>query len=112
MIEDYQFGSIKIDGQTFDHDIQITPLGILKWWRDEGHRVGLEDLEEALKQNPEIIVIGTGASGMMEVPSPIKKYLEEKNIEVINKKTGQAVKDYNQLAKKGQKVIALFHLTC
>ncbi len=30
------------------------------WWRKEGHALYLVDIKEALAQNPEVLVVGTG----------------------------------------------------
>ncbi|NIW42891.1 MAG: hypothetical protein GWN27_20845, partial [candidate division Zixibacteria bacterium] len=35
------------------------------WWRKEGHSLEPNDLFEALRENPSLIIVGTGASGVM-----------------------------------------------
>jgi hypothetical protein len=38
MIDKYSFGSITIDGRTYDTDVIIYPERIDdRWWRKEGH---------------------------------------------------------------------------
>jgi len=101
VIEEYQFGLIKINGKTYTHDVEIHSTGeVFKWWRKEGHFVDLEDIEKALKKKPEVIVIGTGAMGVAQVSEKIKKEIPSQGIEIIIDHTDKAVKIFNQLSKK------------
>ena len=120
MIEEYHFGSITIDGKNYNYDVEVRWNGeILKWWRKESHVIDVEDLERALKQNPEIIIIGTGESGMARVTEMAKSEIKSKGIELIIDLTEEAVKTFNVVCQdseeeegKQKKVIGLFHLTC
>jgi hypothetical protein len=120
MIEEYHFGSITIDGKTYNHDIEVWWTGeVLKWWREEGHKVHFKDIKRAIEQNPQVIIIGTGASGLMEVSEEIKNELESMGIELIIDNTEEAVKTFNIICEKSaeeegkqKKIIGLFHLTC
>jgi hypothetical protein len=67
----------------------------LDWPREESHLIDIEDIIEALEQNPETIVIGTGESGMAQVTTRAKKEIEVRKIELIVDKTEQAVKTFN-----------------
>jgi hypothetical protein len=112
IINNYDFGHITIDGKHFTRDVIIYPNRIDdNWWRKEGHRLHLDDLKEVLTSPPEIIIIGTGANGVMKVPSDVIDYLKSQAIHVIIEKTAQACKEFNQLEKKENVVVAL-HLTC
>ncbi len=45
MIEDYKFGKIVVDGESFSSDIEVDWQGnVEEWWREEGHEVCLRDL--------------------------------------------------------------------
>ncbi len=120
MIEEYKFGFIVIDGKTYQHDIGINWVGdIFEWPRAESHIIDIEDIVDALEQNPETIVIGTGESGMAQVTTRAKKEIEVRGIELIIDKTEQATKTFNirkeeSIEEEGvqEKVIGLFHLTC
>ncbi len=113
MIESYKFGEIKISGKNYNFDVEVRWTGeILSWWRKEGHTVFVEDLERALKENPEIIVIGTGAYGVCEVTKDCENFLKEKGIEVIVEPTEKAIEKFNNFLKESKRVIGLFHLTC
>jgi hypothetical protein len=113
MIESYRFGEIKIDGKTYTSDVIIYPDRIdSSWWRKTSHELGTYDIpDEVFKQNPDVILVGTGSPGLMKVLPESKKLIESKGIKLIIEDTQKACKTYNQL-NKTQKVIALFHLTC
>ena len=110
MINEYHFGSITIDGKTYTNDVEVRWDGkVLDWRRKESHTIDIEAVKRALEKNPEVIVIGTGESGMARVTDEAKEEIENRGIKLIIDKTGRAVKTFN---KERTKVIGLFHLTC
>lgn len=112
-IEKYDFGSITINSKEYIKDVIVFPDKVLcPWWREEGHSLSLKDLEEVIKLNPTILIIGTGAYGVMNVPKETLEKLKEMNIETLTAKTADAVKIYNEYIQKKQNVIACLHLTC
>ncbi len=111
-IEEYSFGRIRIDGRTYASDVIIFPDRVdASWWRKEGHRLCPADLESVVAATPEILVVGTGAFGVLRVPKETRAWLEARGVEVHCAKTGQAVEIYNDLGKT-RKVVAALHLTC
>ena len=111
MIESYHFGSIKVGERVYHRDIIIVGGRIINWWRKEGHKVYLEDVEVIFEEKPEIVIFGTGAFGVMKVlPEVIEKF-RNLGIEVIILKTQQAVEKFNELYNR-KKVAGAFHLTC
>ncbi len=115
MIEGYSFGRIVVRGKTFHQDLIIHPEGIEEgWWRKEGHRLSMEDLPAILSKEPEVLIIGTGASGLMKVPEEVREALKDRGIEVMVMETGRACSEYNRLLeeKKDRRVVAALHLTC
>ncbi|MGM0440559.1 MAG: Mth938-like domain-containing protein [Chlamydiota bacterium] len=114
MIEEYSFGYIVVDGQEFSDDIVIHSDGSTKdsWWRSEGHRLVASDIPDVISEDPELIVVGTGSQGAMEVDSKLVEQLQQKDIEVLYAPTEEAVKIYNRLLQEKHKVAGCFHLTC
>ena len=113
MIEDYHFGSIKINKQEFDKDIFIDlDEKISTWWREESHVFQKKDIESFLKKIPEIVIFGTGKQGLAKVSEDTKDFLKSLKIEMISGSTDQAVEEYNQAKKQDKKVVAFLHLTC
>lgn len=111
-IEDYRFGTIVVDGQAYGQDLIILPNRILSgWWRHEGHRLGVHDLDAILQAQPEVLVVGQGAYSRMSVTGGAKSALEEAGIELVAQPTKEAVRTYNQLCEERRAAAAL-HLTC
>ncbi len=112
-VEHYTFGTIVIDGRTYDSDVVIWPEGVDdSWWRVEGHRVCTEDLEPILNKNPDVVILGTGAYGSMAVPDVVVDYLRGECEQVHVKPTEDACSLYNELASGTRRVVAGLHLTC
>jgi len=112
MIESYDFGQITIDGRRFTRDLIIFPDRVRDgWWRREGHQLSMHDLKEVVEAKPEVLVIGTGYNGYMDVPSDVRDFFASKEIELVVEKTSEACETYNRLAKSKRAVAAL-HLTC
>jgi len=135
MIEEYHYGSIIIDGKSYNHDVEVRgidavsgdtrgeprPSGweVLKWWREASHTIDVEDMKRAMEQNPDIIIIGTGEVGSAKVTEKAKEAIRQKGIELIIDVTEQATKTFNIINEESEeeegeqkKVIGLFHLTC
>jgi len=113
LIDEYSFGRIVIDGKTYRQDVIVYPDRVKpNWWRREGHSLCLEDLEEVLRDPPEVLVIGTGYVGLMRVPREVREKLEEMGIQVVVEKTGKAYRTFNKLLSEGRRVVAALHLTC
>ena len=112
MIDSYDFGRIIIAGKRYSSDLIVFPDKVRDgWWRKEGHRLHVEDLKDVLEAKPEVLVVGTGYSGLMTVPPETRKYVESEGIELIAQRTAEACKTFNRLVKS-KKVVAAFHLTC
>ncbi len=112
-IEEYAFGRIVIDGRAYTSDLIIyTDQVDDSWWRNQSHRIDAEDISEVIDDRPELLIIGTGQNGMMDVPQETLSALAEKGITVLVEKTAEAVRLYNQAVAEDRKVIAALHLTC
>jgi len=112
MIEAYEFGRIVIDGREYRRDVIIYPQRVDDtWWRAQGHRVALDDLKAALHERPEVLIIGIGTAGLVEVDQEVREHLESAGIRLIVARTAEACERYNELAGHSR-VIAALHLTC
>jgi hypothetical protein len=111
-IEHYSFGKIVIDGKTYTSDVIIYPGRVdASWWRKEGHYLQKVDLADIITAKPDILIVGTGYSGIMTVPEETVRFVGSKGIGLRVERTGKAVELYNGVAKEGT-VIAALHLTC
>jgi hypothetical protein len=69
-IDGYRFGHVVVDGEWQTRDVIVLPDRVLTdWWRADGHRLGLADLDDVIEDQPECLVVGTGAYGQMR-PDP------------------------------------------
>jgi hypothetical protein len=111
-IEHYSFGSITIEGKVYTSDMIIYPDRVdASWWRKEGHYLQKADLADIVAAKPELLIVGTGAHGVMAVPESTIAFLESHHINVLVEKTDNAVELFNN-QPKSKKVIAALHLTC
>jgi hypothetical protein len=104
-----------INGKRYTSDVIIFPDRVLDgWWRREGHRLYVEDLKEVLsaEPKPEVLVVGTGYSGLMKVSPGVEEVLRGSGIKLIAQPTKRACQTFNELLKSGRRVVAAFHLTC
>lgn len=76
------------------------------------HLVGDFEVEELLANQPEVIIIGNGQSGVLKVSDRIRVRVETAGAEFIVLETPEAIEKYNQLTGKGKKVNCLVHTTC
>lgn len=111
-IQHYSFGRITIDGKTYTSDVIIYPGRVdSSWWRKDGHFLQIDDLREAIDARPEVIIIGTGYSGIMKVSEEVTSSLKSMKIDAHVARTTDAVNLFNELSEK-RKTIACLHLTC
>jgi len=114
-IDSYKFGHITIEGKEYEFDVLVYPEDdvVMEWERAESHELDKDDLEDIDIVGPDVLVIGTGESGTLKISPQMRGYLEGLGIELIEAKTKEAVKTYNELLKEGDKrVVGGFHLTC
>ena len=64
-----------------------------------------------LKENPDVVVIGKGTSGMASLSDDARAELEKKGIEIVEGDT-QDIRDKFNLLTKTKKVAAIIHVTC
>jgi len=111
-IDSYDFGLIVIDGRSYHQDLLIWPGRIKSdWWRRESHLLQLDDVAEALTAAPEVLVVGTGQPGRMEVDPTLAAFLKDRGIDLVVTPTREACRIINSLADK-RRLAAALHLTC
>ena len=114
-IDSYQFGKIVIDGQSYTSDLIILGDAVQSdWWRQQGHSLAADDIKTILdaKAKPSVLVVGCGASGLMEIPDETRQALKKRNIQLEMYDSYKAVQKFNELSEAGVNVAAALHLTC
>ena len=114
-VRDFSFGSIRINGITYDHDVVIDRGKIRKRkkkpskkFRDEFGHTPLS-IEEEIPWECERLVIGTGAYGSLPVMEELKHEAERRKIELVIRPTPQAIE---ALEKSRAQTNAILHVTC
>ena len=107
------FGKEYSNESGFGKDIRIVGKEVSKWQERKGHTLTHEMITGVYEKDVEVLVIGTGVSGLLECSKELKKTIKENGIKrVLAQKTPQACKTYNTLYKEGKKVAFLAHGTC
>jgi hypothetical protein len=116
-IDGTRFGSITIEGETFERDVLIRLNGEVKKRKKKlskavygtSHVVSLEEAKHVYERGAERLIIGAGQSGLVELSEEAADYLRRKECRVELLPTPEAIKAWNEA--KGA-VIGLFHVTC
>lgn len=112
MIEHYTFGKFIINGKTFNTNVKIINKVTNSCRHFDGHIITKDDFTDLIAAKPEIIIIGTGSSGVVNVPQDIIDLVESSGIKLIIKRTKEACEEYNKLIKQKKNVAAIMHNTC
>jgi len=113
LIDSTEFGSITIDGKTYHADVIIFWDGEIKEVRTFiRHLFGNNEFKELIKNNPEVIVIGTGDSGFLRVSDEVRMLCKQKNVELVEAISKKAIEKFNENIKRGKGVIGFIHVTC
>ncbi len=112
MIDQFEYGTIVIDGQTYESDVIIFPDGAVERWehKDE-HVLRPTDVNRVIEAKPETVIIGLGTVGNMKMHPKAEKCLQEAGIDVMVHRTNKACETYKELRTQ-RKVAAILHITC
>jgi hypothetical protein len=112
IIDSYQFGLIVVNGRKYTSDVIVFPDSVRdNWRRKTGHQLSLEDIADVMSENPDMLVVGTGASGLMEVPLEVQRTVKTRGTKLVAEATEKACRIYNQFCLS-QKTVAALHITC
>lgn len=117
VINGTDFGSIKVDGESYDHDIIITLEGKVKKRKKKlsksiygtSHTISLPEIEYVYQEHAEGIIIGSGQYGVARLSEEALEYITEKQCRVVLKSTPEALHEWNRSEGNW---IGLFHITC
>src|SRR5881409_4191575 len=110
----FSFGSIQIDGSTYEHDVVIDCGEISKRKKKPSKRFREEfghtplSIEEEIPWRCRRLVIGTGAYGRLPVMEEVKREAERRKVELLIAPTSRAI----QLIEKDPAANAILHVTC
>jgi hypothetical protein len=111
----FKFGSVQIDGKTYEHDLVIDGGRIRKRKKKPsksfrssfGHTPlsTAEDIPWACQR----LVVGTGANGALPVMEAVKLEAQTRHVELLVFPTAQAI---DELARGDKDTNAILHVTC
>ncbi len=110
------WGSVETEAGTF-RDAKLWPDGGRAWdWNETGtdHVPGVQpaDVEELLNNGAEVVVVGRGQEGRLQVMDETLARIEDQGASAEVFETPTAIERYNELAQQGVAVGALIHSTC
>ena len=116
-IEATEFGSITVDGTTYDHDVIIRLSGRVEKRRKRlskeeygtSHIISKAEAKFVFEDGCELLIVGAGQYGNVRLSREASEYFDKKRCEVVVQLTPQAISTFNQ--SRGKK-IALMHVTC
>jgi hypothetical protein len=111
----FTFGTIEIDGVTYEYDVVIDRGEIhrrkkkaSKRFREAFGHTPLS-LEENIPWKCTRLIIGTGLYGRLPLMDDVKRVAEDRGVRLIVLPTAEAIK---LLQKNPQKTNAVLHVTC
>jgi len=113
--ESFSFGSVRIDGKTYEEDVVMDRGEIRKRRRKPSKKFREEfghtplSIEEDILWKCQRLVIGTGAYGRLPVMEEVKQEAQRRKIELLVMPTAEAIKALQQNAKSTN---AIMHVTC
>jgi hypothetical protein len=116
-IDRSEFGSITIDGKTYDHDVMIGLSGDVSKRKKKlskrefgtSHIVSKAEAKFVFEKGCDLLVIGTGQEGNVRLSPEAERYFAKKGCKVLLQPTPEAIQSFNR--STGHK-IALMHVTC
>ena len=116
-IERTSFGSITIDGETYEHDVIIRLSGevvkrkkkLSKKYYGTSHVISKDEAKFVFEKGCEQIVIGSGQMGNVNLSPEAEAYFAKAGCKVLLQPTPEAIGEFN--GSRARKV-GLFHVTC
>ncbi len=114
-IDQFTFGAIRIDGETYMHDVVIDRGRVRrrKKKRSKPFRQAFGhtplSVEEDIPWKCRRLVVGTGADGALPVMDPVKEEAARRKVELLTVPTREAIRT---LEAEPTGTNAILHVTC
>jgi hypothetical protein len=115
--EKTSFGTITIDGQTYNHDVHIRLDGkvtkrkkkLSKQVYGTSHTLSVDEAHHIYEEGAETLIIGTGQYGMVNLSDEARLFFDAKTLKVVMEPTPKAIELWN---RTDGELIGLYHITC
>jgi hypothetical protein len=113
--DDFCFGSLKIDGSTYEHDVVIDRGEIRKRQKKPSRKFSEDfghtplSVEEKIPWKCRRLVVGTGAYGRLPVMKEVQLEAERRKVKLLILPTIQAIEVLQQNPEDAN---AILHVTC
>ena len=114
-IEQFTFGSVRIDGEVYPHDVVIDRAHIRKRKKGPSKRYRAEFGHTPLSVDEDIpckcrrLVVGTGADGALPVMNQVKEEAARRGVALVTLPTREAI---GELKTESTETNAILHVTC
>ena len=111
------FGSVTIEGQTYERDVIIRLGGkvqkrkkkLSKAVYGSSHTISVDEARHVYQRGAERLIIGAGQFGLVELSTEAAQYFKRQGCQVELLPTKEAITVWNEADGP---VIGLFHVTC
>ena len=116
-IEGTTFGTIRIDGKTYDHDVIIRLSGevvkrkksLSKKYYGTSHMVSKDEAKFVFEKGCDQLIVGSGQTGNLHLSPEAQAYFAKKGCKVLVQPTPNAISLFN---RSNAQRIGLFYVTC
>lgn len=116
-IDATEFGSITVDGKTYEHDVIIRLSGKVEKRRKRlskekygtSHIISKAEAKFVFEDGCDLLIVGAGQDGNVRLSPEASEYFDKKHCRVLTQPTPEALQAFNQ---SRDRKIALMHVTC
>ena len=116
-IENTTFGSITVDGKTYEHDVLIRLSGevekrkkkLSKKYYGTSHVLSKDEAKFVFERGCNQLIVGSGQMGNVRLSPEAEAYFAKKDCKALLRPTPEAIQVFNNSRSKK---IGLFHVTC
>ncbi len=116
-IDGTEFGSITINGKTYEHDVIIRLSGTVEKRKKKlskkqygtSHIISKAEAKSVFENGCDLLIIGAGQDGNVHLSPEASAYFAKNGCEVIVQPTPEAIRSFN---RTHEKKIGLMHVTC
>ena len=113
--DEFRFGSIEIDGVTYEHDLVIDRGDIRKRRKKPSKQFSAVyghtplSAAESIPWSCRRLVVGTGAHGSLTIMEEVEQEARARQVELLVLPTAQAIQE---MARADKETNAILHVTC